>query len=341
MASTAITVLVVLSVFLLLLFLWVVLLKLGLRWIKAKNVRKRRLCAAAAISHGSRLIAAFFLYGTASDYASSEIKMALLEVAVNVLIGCLTITVVFRTPLTLAFKAWLPTLIQIPAIIALHFLVVQPYLFETFVTPTNSMAPTIVGDHWLAVCPECGQPGYLTIPYNEKPDPDRPDDMICEAFHMSQIVMTKQPTVRGDHFLMSKFIKPERWDIVGFRYPKDPSVEYVKRLIGLPGELIHIDAGAVWVNGEKLTPPASLQGIKYLADEEWEPWDGMSGTVKNPAQLGEGEYFVLGDFTRRSMDSRYWTPRDDGHPPYAVPESHILGVVTHIYWPPARCRILR
>ena len=54
--------------------------------------------------------------------------------------------------------------------------------------------------------------------------------------------------------------------------------------------------------------------------------------------LADDEYFVLGDFTWRSVDSRFWEEGAVGHNPYAVPESHLHGVVTHIIWPPSRWR---
>ena len=57
--------------------------------------------------------------------------------------------------------------------------------------------------------------------------------------------------------------------------------------------------------------------------------------------VAAGEYFVLGDFSQQSADSRLWESGAPGHPSYAVPESYIIGVATHIYWPPSRWRILR
>jgi hypothetical protein len=63
--------------------------------------------------------------------------------------------------------------------------------------------------------------------------------------------------------------------------------------------------------------------------------------VDHSARLGEDEYFVLGDFSAMSKDSRLWGEGAPGHHPFAVPESHLRGVVTHIYWPPDRWRILR
>ena len=63
--------------------------------------------------------------------------------------------------------------------------------------------------------------------------------------------------------------------------------------------------------------------------------------LSRPAKLGDDEYFVLGDFSPQAKDSRLWREGAPGHTPYAVPASHIRGVVTHIYWPPKRWRILR
>jgi signal peptidase I len=148
------------------------------------------------------------------------------------------------------------------------------------------------------------------------------------------------PIFNSDRFLVCKFLRARRWDIIVFQYPEDPSTLYVKRLIGLPGEEIYIAGGKVWANGKELTPPDHLQGIQYASEFPQFPVR-LSGTKDNPAQLGADEYFVLGDFTLQAKDSRLWEHGASGHPPYAVPQSHLRGVVTHIYWPPSRIRILR
>jgi signal peptidase I len=146
--------------------------------------------------------------------------------------------------------------------------------------------------------------------------------------------------VGGDRILACKFIAPRRWDLVVFRYPEDPATKYVKRLVGFPGEKLSIRDGAVWINGEKLDPPESLTGIQYSPTVELYG-QVYSGPGSEPVQLGPDEYYVLGDFVQLSSDSRLWKRGAPGHPPYAVPESHLIGVVINIYWPINRWRSFR
>ena len=92
----------------------------------------------------------------------------------------------------------------------------------------------------------------------------------------------------GDRILVCKLIEPRRWDLMVFRFPDDPSLNYVKRLVGLPGEKLEIRDGAVWINDEKIEPPASVAGIQYSPTIEWDGqvhsgpdrsrsnWDAMS-----------------------------------------------------------------
>lgn len=103
----------------------------------------------------------------------------------------------------------------------------------------------------------------------------------------------------------------ERGDIVVFRYPRDPSTSYIKRVIGVAGDVIRIDAGQVYVNGQQLeedyVPP-------IYADERSYP-----ETVV-PAH----SYFMLGDHRSMSRDSRDFGP---------VKESLIYGKAVFGYWP--------
>ncbi len=113
--------------------------------------------------------------------------------------------------------------------------------------------------------------------------------------------------------------------------------------MGLPGETLTIDEGSVWINGDRLIPPEEFSGLYYLnkLDEVPQLNDQMWGTSNRPAELGADEYFVLGDFSARSRDSRFWNESVGGRPPYALPAANIVGVVTHIYWPLDRLRVFR
>ena len=88
------------------------------------------------------------------------------------------------------------------------------------------------------------------------------------------------------------FSEPERGDVVIFPYPDDPSVIYVKRIIGLPEETVEIKDGAVYIDGVALEED-------YLKEE-------MRGTY-GPYEVPEGCYFMLGDNRNSSADSRRWT----------------------------------
>lgn len=82
----------------------------------------------------------------------------------------------------------------------------------------------------------------------------------------------------------------ERYDVIIFRYPDDPSQYFVKRVIGLPGETVEVRNGVVYVDGEKMRD-------NFVAELSYD-----SGTYIVP----EGSYFVMGDNRNNSNDSRYW-----------------------------------
>ncbi|HOJ92119.1 MAG TPA: signal peptidase I [Dictyoglomaceae bacterium] len=108
------------------------------------------------------------------------------------------------------------------------------------------------------------------------------------------------------------FREPTRGEIIVFRYPQDPKTEYVKRLIGLPGDTVEIKSGVVYVNGEALDEP-------YVKNKSFDDY----GPIKVP----EDNYFVLGDNRPVSVDSRYWG---------FVPQKNLIGRAIFLLWPPQR-----
>ncbi len=93
------------------------------------------------------------------------------------------------------------------------------------------------------------------------------------------------------HYLIGE---PQRGDVIVFQYPRDPSRDFVKRIIGMPGETIAIRNGQVFINGKALPPET------YTTNRTRDDFP--------PFTLGEDEYFVMGDNRGGSSDSRSWGP---------------------------------
>ena len=123
----------------------------------------------------------------------------------------------------------------------LVLLLIRPFLFEAFVASGNSMAPTILSSHFSDACPICGRSAYDSPP----PHDIGPIDCqaICEKFHVhtaANISASTLTTPNADKFMVAKYLRPRRWDVIAFRFPSDPRINYVKRLVGLPGETVYI-----------------------------------------------------------------------------------------------------
>ncbi len=319
--------------------LWAWLLLLGLFWAKVPGVTPGRIAYAVfLVLILQAILAVIWNAGPYTGGADSRF-WGVMQSIVAVLVPSVVIVVVFKVNFLRALQAWLPTLLMVPPGLAFMWLAFRPFVMESYSVPTNAMAPTILGEHRQGVCETCGGPAFGAAPHADAPAPDAPT-MICSRFHATQPKQCGERVFHGDRILVAKYLKPQRWDLIVFRYPGDPSVNYVKRVVGLPGETITIKDGYAWADGKRLTPPDSLRGLGYLSTMPYHP-DAIWGAPERPAKLGPDECFVLGDFSVRSKDSRLWVKGARGHPPFAVPQSHVCGVVTHIYWPAERWRILR
>lgn len=109
---------------------------------------------------------------------------------------------------------------------------------------------------------------------------------------------------------------PKRGDVIVFKAPKNEEVDYIKRIIGLPGDEVKVSTGLVYVNNKKL-------------NEDYLPTDYVtsSGSFLSEDALGkvpEGQYFVLGDNRNHSSDSREWG---------FVKKDEIIGKAFFRYWP--------
>lgn len=118
----------------------------------------------------------------------------------------------------------------------------------------------------------------------------------CGKIPVRMVGSSMRPTLNdGDQMLMDNSIDSVgRGDIVWFKYPKDETKYYVKRIVGLPGESIRIDKGVVFINGVKLDEP-------YI-----DPEFNTTATSTPETIVPADSYFVLGDNRDNSSDSRSW-----------------------------------
>jgi len=144
----------------------------------------------------------------------------------------------------------------------------------------------------------------------------------------------------GDHIIVNKFIYGpfssaplagllplrdiRRGDIIVFRYPLQPDTDYVKRVIGMPGDTVEVRDKKVSVNGQQLDEPYVIHKdpAVYPAQQALpEPY--RSRDQFGPYTVPDGQYFAMGDNRDRSSDSRYWG---------TVPRSMIKGKAFMVYW---------
>ena len=139
---------------------------------------------------------------------------------------------------------------------------------------------------------------------------------IVQAFKIPSGSMEDTLAI-GDHILVSKFIygtkipftnsrllkirDPKRGDVIVFEYPEDPSKDFIKRVIGTPGDTVQVINKKVYVNGAVYENPHEVHKEKDVIPKEQNPRD-----FNDPVKVPANSYFVMGDNRDRSYDSRFW-----------------------------------
>jgi len=168
--------------------------------------------------------------------------------------------------------------------------------------------------------------------------------MVIRAFVIQAFKIptgSMRPTlIEGDLILVNKFIygaripftdnrlpalsEPKRGDIIVFIFPQDRKKDFIKRLVGLPGETVEIKSGTIYINDKPILDNVFSQRYYYNR--------GDFGLENKKVIIPKDSYFVLGDNSGSSMDSRYWG---------FVPKKDLLGKAMVIYFPPQRIRIIK
>jgi len=179
--------------------------------------------------------------------------------------------------------------------VLLIVLVIRSFVFEPFRIPSGSMMPTLLQGDFIFV----KKYSYgLRLPVTE-----------------TKILETGEP---------------ERGDVVVFRLPQEPSINYIKRVVGLPGDTIVYENHRLTINGELVelerspdASPAEPVYLEYLDDRMHEILITNSYSVKDGIYtVPDGRYFVMGDNRDNSKDSRFIE---------AIPESHLVGEAVRVW----------
>lgn len=193
---------------------------------------------------------------------------------------------------------------------------IRTYFIQPFKIPSGSMRMTLIeGDHLFVdklhygpiLLPELHSPEFLRRIMG--PDFD---------LHWPKFL---QPLA---NIRLPGFTHPKRGDVVVFVYPNDRTKDFIKRLIGLPGDKVEIRDGSIYINDELVTYPP-IKNVYYYNRGDY----GQEGV---PTVVPPGHYFMLGDNSASSHDSRYWG---------FVDSKDIVGKADVIFWPPDRIRIIK
>ncbi|MFH1882723.1 MAG: signal peptidase I [Planctomycetota bacterium] len=166
--------------------------------------------------------------------------------------------------------------------------VFRAFVMEAFRIPTGSMADTLKGAHFRLRCRQCGykyEYGFVPGKYGFH------DDYVPRSGHLKsyrsrcpscgnyQPVGGTMPVANGDRILVLKciyqFFEPKRWDVIVFKNPPEPEVNYIKRLVGLPGESVQIIDGDVYIDGQISRKPPHVQNEMWMPvyDNNYQPVD--------------------------------------------------------------------
>jgi signal peptidase I len=177
------------------------------------------------------------------------------------------------------YKSWWRDTFEAIIVAALLALFLRTFVLGTFKIPTGSMIPNLlIGDH-----------------------------LIVNSFIYG-------PAPSGFERAILPFKDIERGDIIVFNYPYEPNTQFVKRVIGLPGDVIQIRNKTVYINGKEIIEPYA-HFIDY-SSSHIRPGFG-------PSKVPENNYFAMGDNRDNSNDSRFWG---------TVPRNYIRGSAFLIYW---------
>lgn len=199
------------------------------------------------------------------------------------------------------------SLLKIVVIALLINIIIKCFLIRTYTVESGSMEKTLMV-----------QDKVITEVISKYfSDPKRGD--IIVFVYPDTNLNTGEQQIRMNTFDYTKHVFSS---LIKFEAPVDTEVEYVKRIIGIPGDIINIKNGSVYVNGEVLNEV-------YLENQNITSI--MNSKITFPYTVPENQYFVMGDNRQNSNDSRQWG---------TVPKENIIGTARVVYFPFSEMRML-
>ena len=190
------------------------------------------------------------------------------------------------------------------------YLVIVTFAIQSFHIPSSSMVPTLkVRDRLFVSKFSYG----VSLPFTDK-------KVFQRHPQRGDVIVFRYP---GDpyHRLSLRLIAPAIRFLTFKRIKLDPHKDYIKRVIGLPGEVLEVREGKVYINGKPMNEPYAFHSV-----------DDLSFNHYGPVAVPSYSYFMMGDNRESSSDSRFWG---------FLERKYIKGKALFIYWPPNRMGIIR
>ena len=180
-------------------------------------------------------------------------------------------------------------------------LVIRHFVLQVYVIPTGSMAPTLNGKHVEIVCSNCG----FTFGYGFRQSTYHTAE--CPICHTQNSTRDKR-IQGGDRLFSAQFLfllrAPRRWEPFVFRFPGDPTKDFIKRLVGLPGDALEIRNGDIYVNGHIQTKPLDVQERAWIPvyDSRFIPADRTRFWKSESSGWSEVEGLLVADASREERE---------------------------------------
>jgi signal peptidase I len=175
-------------------------------------------------------------------------------------------------------------------------LILRTFFVQAYKIPSGSMEPTLlIGDHIMV-------------------------NKLIYGFRLPDSIFGFTPLSGEIPYgkYLCKIDQVHRGDVVVFVFPPDPTKDFIKRVIGVPGDTVAVKEGRVYLNGVRMNNPHA-----HFVVPQDDRTPGNPRDFFGPVTVPSGEYFVMGDNRDRSYDSRFWG---------FVPRNNIEGRAVFIYW---------